>query len=400
MNMNATNVTAIKNGEVPKVVVEMLASKHQEGGRAAGIFTADDLIKILLYVREARQLPQSLSLFIKDLGTDKTGIAGLEPSDIIALYQMVTDHANRWTPVENEVKEQSSSLTVASKDIVTIGKSIIDVINKMDIMEQFKTLDDSGVTIPITSDKDKQIHVALPALISKLKASCEAQQTKTNTVRTAIRDYRTEISGGSLSNGKKVTGLEPVLADKKDRAREADLDGRIGELQKEIDAFGEQIEQKKKDYDKFVGLAFTGAAGGPIVLAITGGIYGAKAEAARKEKNILIAKKKNASSELAKDQKIQGALNVFATHFTDLGMRLIDAEEALNDLDFLWSDIISRIDQSVEKWAGIKDTDMLLSFVTDLQSIVGPWKEVGDMTKALSKVFESAYDEFRKTYQS
>jgi hypothetical protein len=400
MNMNATNVTAINNGDLPKVTLKLLTGTQQEGGRGAGVFTADDLINILLYVRESRQLPQSLSIFIKELGTNKTGIVELEPDDIFTLFQKVTDHANRWTPVENKVKEQSSNLTVASKEIVSIGNSIIEVINKMDIVDQFKTLDDSSITIPITSDKDKQIQAALPQVISKLKASCEAQQSKTNAVREAVRDYRTEISGGSLSNGKKVNGLEPVVADKKDRAKKADLNGTIVALQTEIDVLDKQIEQKKKDYQRFVGLAFTGAAGGPIGLAITGGIFGAKAEAVRKERNRLIVEKFEKSIELKKDQMVQGALNVFATQFTDLGMRLLDAEEALNNLDFLWTDIISRIDQSVDKWASIKDSDMLLSFVTDLKLIVDPWKEVGDMTMALSKVFESAYDEFRKTYES
>ena len=400
MILNTETQTPIKTGDLPKVVLKLLTGTEEEGGRAAGVFTTDDLISILLYVRDARQLPSDLDTFIKELGSSTTGIAGLEPTDILSLYHMVTDHANRWTPVENEVKEQSSNLTVASEEIVLYGDAIIKVINEMDIIAQLGTIGDSTAEIPITSDKDKQIQTALPAVIARLRTTCETQQTKTRVVRTAIRDYKTEISGGSLSSGKKVSGLEPAVADKKERAKEANLDGKIKELVKEIDALDKEIEQLKKDYDKYVGLAFTGAAGGPIGLAITGGIFGAKAEAARKKKNLKINEKNAKSVELKKDQLIQGSLNIFATQFTDLGMRLLDAEQALSHLDFLWTDILSRIDQSVEKWAQVNDSTMLLTFLSDLEAIINPWKEVGDMTVKLSKVFDQAYDEFRKTYES
>lgn len=400
MNQVAEKSKPISEGQVPKVVLKLLTGTQEEGGRSAGIFTKDDLINLLLYVRSSRRLPGDLSAFVKELGTSETGIAGLEPVDILTVYQLITNHANRWTPVENQVKDQASQLTVASEDIVSIGGSIIDIINKMDILAQMKEIGKTDTTIPITTDKDQKIQMALPDVIAKLRSTCETEQKRTHAVRTVVRDYRTEISGGSLSNGKQVNGLEPVVADKKERAKKANFGEKIEELQTDIDALDAQIEQKKKDYTKYVGLAFTGAAGGLIGLAITGGIFGAKAEAARKDKNRLISQKEEKSKELHKDQMIQGALNIFSTQFTDIGMRLLDAEQALNHLDFLWTDIISRIDQSVDKWNQVKDSDLLLSFVVDLKSIVTPWSEVGNMSQKLMDVFDEAYNEFKKTYES
>ncbi|MBM0511437.1 alpha-xenorhabdolysin family binary toxin subunit A [Aeromonas hydrophila] len=382
------------------MTLKLLTGSETEGGRAAGIFTADDLIKILLYVRAARKLPQNLADFTKDIGSDSTGIPGLEPNEIIDLYQKITNHANRWTPVESLVKEQAASLKVASNDIVTIGDQIIKVINQMDIMEQLKTIKDPTVTIPISSDKDTKIQQALPEVIEKLKQSCIEQQRKTLEVLKAVRDYKTEISGGTLSSGKTVMGLEPTLADKKERAKKANLDGQIKELQDSIDALQDQIDQLKKDYDKYVGLAFTGAAGGIIGLAITGGIFGDKAEKARKERNSKIQEKDDKSKDLKRKQQVQGILNQFSTQFTDIGMRLLDAEQSLEHLDFLWTDIIVRINKSVDNWMKVKDSDMLLSFVTDLEVIVKPWREVGDMSTELVRVFDKAYEEFKKTYGS
>jgi len=388
----------ITAGHVTDVTLKLLTGSQIEGGRKAGVFTTDDLIKILLYVRSARQLPQNLDEFEKEIGRLSTGIPGLDPGDVISLYQKITDHANRWTPVENLVKEQSSNLTIASQEIVTIGSQIIDVINKMDMMEQLETIQNSTVTIPIASDKDKKIQTALPAVIKRLKETCVKQQEKSRQVLTAVRDYKTEISGGTLSNNTTVTGLEPAVADKKERAKKANLDGQITGLQTKIDTLEKQIDQLKQDYDKYTGLAFSGAPGGPIGLAITGGIFGAKAENARKERNSKIQEKEKTSQEIELKQKIQGILNVFSTKFTDLGMRLLDAQQALQHLDFLWTDMVARIDQSVEKWNAVKDSGMLLTFVIDLKGIVDPWKEVGDMSTQLVEVFDQAYEEFKKTY--
>ncbi|MGY3941462.1 alpha-xenorhabdolysin family binary toxin subunit A [Aeromonas tecta] len=390
----------IEAGQVPTLTLKLLTGSQTDGGRAAGIFTADDLIKILLYVRAARKLPQNLEQFTKEIGSDSTGIPGLEPKEIIDLYQKITGHANRWTPVESLVKKQAASLEVASEDIVRIGGQVIKAINQMDIIEQLKTIKDSTLTIPISSDKDTKIQKALPEVIARLKEICIKQQEKTLEVLRAVRDYKTEISGGTLSNNQAVTGLEPAIADKKERAKKANLDGQIKELQDSIDDLQKDIDQLKKDYDKYVGLAFTGAAGGIIGLAITGGIFGDKAEKARKERNSKIQEKDEKSKDLKRKQQVQGILNQFATQFTDIGMRLLDAEQSLEHLDFLWTDIIVRIDQSVDKWKQVKDSDMLLSFVTDLEGIVKPWSEVGNMSTGLEKVFDKAYEEFKKTYGS
>lgn len=396
--MLANDSVPIQTGQVPAVTLKLLTGSQIGGGRAPGFFTVDDLIKILLYVRESRQLPQNLDDFIKEIGSDRTGIPGLEPSEIIDLYKKIVDHANRWTPVENLVKEQASDLTIASKDIVTIGGQIIEVINKMDIIAQMQTLSESTETIPINNDKDKMIQMRLPEIIKKLKQTCIKQQEKSRRVLTAVRDYKTELSGGTLSNNTTVIGLEPAVKDKQERAKNADLGPQITKLQQDIDALQEEIDQLKKDYDKYVGLAFTGAVGGVVGLAITGGIFGDKAEKARKERNSKIQEKENKNKELKQKQQVQGILNQFATRFTDIGLRMVDAEQALMHLDFLWTDIIKRIDSSVDKWNQVKDSDMLLGFVVDLQTIVDPWKEVGNMSTDLVKVFDQAYQEFRKTY--
>ncbi len=386
----------IQAGQAPVVMISLLTGSKFEGGRSAGIFTADDLIKILLYVRAARKLPQR----IEDISSNSTGITGLEPGDIIDLSKKITDHANRWTPVENLVRDQASKLKYASDEIVNVGKDVTDTINSMDNdMIQALTVDDPNVKIPI-SNKDNAIQKTLLEIMADLKELCLDRQQETRRVLTAVRDYKTELSGGTLSDNTTVMGLEPVLSRKKELAKKAMSDTEIIKLQGDIDILEKEIDQLRKDYDKYVGLAFTGIVGGIIGIAITGGIFGAKAEAARKTKNSKIAELEKMSKDIKRKQEVQGILNEFATQFTDIEMRLLDAEQSLSHLDSMWSDMVANIDGSLTKLGKVKDSDTLSKFLRDFKNIVRPWEIVGDMSAKLSNVFDQAIEEFRKTYTS
>ena len=158
----------IEAGQVPVVMMELLTGSKFEGGRSAGIFTADDLINILQYVRDAMQLPQSLEQFTKDIGSNSTDIPGLEPQDIIDLYQKITNHAQRWTSVQNLVKEQASALKFGSLRIVDTGDDVIKCINQMNISEQMRNIKDSTVTIPI-SEEDTESQQELSEIIQDLR---------------------------------------------------------------------------------------------------------------------------------------------------------------------------------------------------------------------------------------
>ena len=386
----------IQAGQAPVVMISLLTGSKFEGGRSAGIFTADDLIKILLYVRAARKLPQR----IEDISSNSTGITGLEPGDIIDLSKKISDHAHRWTLVENLVRDQASKLKYASDEIVNVGKDVTDAINSMDNdMKDALTVNNSNVNIPI-SNKDNAIQKTLLEIMADLKELCLEHQEETRRVLTAVRDYKTELSGGTLSDNTTVMGLEPLLSRKKELAKKAMSDTEIIKLQGDIDILEKEINQLRKDYDKYVGLAFTGILGGIIGIAITGGIFGAKAEAARKTKNSKIAELEKISKDIKRKQEVQGILNEFATQFTDIEMRLLDAEQSLSHLDSMWSDMVANIDGSLTKLGKVKDSDTLSKFLRDFKNIVRPWEIVGDMSAKLSNVFDQAIEEFRKTYTS
>ena len=81
-------------------------------------------------------------------------------------------------------------------------------------------------------------------------------------------------------------------------------------------------------------------------------------------------------------------------------MRLIDAQKALEHLDFVWNDIIVKIEHSADEWNKVRDSDSLRTFLRKFKKIVEPWKIVGDMSAKLSNVFDQAIDELKNTYGS
>lgn len=402
--MVTSTPTTIETGQLPSATMVLLSNSDEQAEfvkdigneRGTGLVTADSLIKILLYVRSSKKLPKNLDEFVKDIGRDNTGINGMEPSEIITLYNRIRDHANRWTPVEAMVKSQASEITIASEDIVRIGDTILELINMMDVITQLdNTVGFFKENIPITSEKDKKIHTTLPEIIRKLKQTCVKQKEKSKKVYTAVSDYRMEIIG---SEG--IDGIQPDVQLKKKRAKETNLDNKIVALQNSIDNLETQIAQLNKDYTKYTGLAFTGIVGGPLGLLITGSIFGLQANDTRKKRNKLIKQKEKKDTELQNSQQIQGILNKFLTQFTDLDMCLEDTHKALEGLELLWNVMVLRIENTIDKWMEVKNSNQLYVFKTSLEDIVDPWRNIGDMSVKLFYVFEKAHEEFQKLYEA
>ncbi|ELI8235776.1 TPA: alpha-xenorhabdolysin family binary toxin subunit A, partial [Yersinia enterocolitica] len=159
-----------------------------------------------------------------------------------------------------------------------------------------------------------------------------------------------------------------------------------------------RIEQLKKDYDKFVGLSFTGAAGGIIGIAITGGIFGAKAENARKEKNKLIDEVRELETKVTHQRSLQASLETLSRTFSDIGIRMVDAESALNHLDFMWLSILNQITESQTQFKEINNALRLTSFINKFQQVITPWKSVGDSARQLVDIFDEAIKEYKKVY--
>ncbi|MDC9613461.1 alpha-xenorhabdolysin family binary toxin subunit A [Xenorhabdus khoisanae] len=388
--------------EVPAVTLKILTSQIEGATRPGGIFTKEDLISIKLYVKQGLALPYTLEGVKQYIGYNDIDIDGLKPANMTTLFKGIHDHTLSWSGVESNVQQQSIDLENAGRQITETGGDIISVIDQMPIIERVKTklgdlTDKQLAEITYTND-DKEIAVELGNILESMKKDIKKQQENTQRVKNAVTDFKITLIGGELSDGNKAQGLQPQVKNKKDLMDKNNLSTTIKDLQDKIDSKNSEIEQLKKDYDKYVGLAFSGMAGGIIGWAITGGIFGDKAEKARKRKNELIEEVKGLQEQVKGKSALQTAIQDLSLNFSDIGIRMVDAEVALNHLDFMWSTMLTQITTSKDKFTEINDALKLTSFVATFKQVISPWKEVQGSAAQLVQTFDQALEEYRKLY--
>ena len=389
---------------VPAVTLAILTGKQEGVARAAGIFTKNDLINIKLYVKKGLSLPTSQLDVESYIGYRDSGITGLQPVDIKDLFNQIHNHSFGWDAIEQRSLRQSTDLSIAADRIVSTGDSIIAAIEQMPLLVRVKTklseLSESQLRDIRYENDDHEIATELGKILSSMKLDILDQKAKTAEVKVLVSDFRIQIAGGTLQNGSTVSGLEPQVRHKYDLMVKNNLATIIQQLEDDIKEKNSRIEQLKADYDKYVGLAFTGAAGGIIGLAITGGIFGDKAEKARKEKNQLIDEVRVLQDRVSGKKALQKAIENLKADFSDIGTRMVDAEMALNNLEFMWSTMLSQIESSAQQFGKINDAASLLSFVVDFKTVINPWRPVRDLSTDLVQTFNEGLAEYKKLYQS
>ncbi|MHA3386079.1 pore-forming cytotoxin subunit YaxA [Yersinia enterocolitica] len=403
INNNLASAEAtIQLNELPKVVLDFITGEQTGVARSGGIFTKEDLINLKLYVRKGLSLPTRQDEVEAYLGYKKIDVAGLEPKDIKLLFDGIHNHALNWNDVEQAVLQQSLDLDIAAKNIISTGNEIINLINQMPITVRVKTMlgdiTEQQLGNIIYESADHEVALALKDILDEMKVDINRHQATTANVRKKVSDYRITLTGGELSSGDKVNGLEPQVKTKYDLMEKNNMRKSIKELDEKIKEKRKRIEQLTKDYDKFVGLSFTGAVGGIIAIAITGGIFGAKAENARKEKNALISEVVELEGKVSSQRALQTALEALSLSFSDIGIRMVDAESALNHLDFMWLSVLNQITESQTQFATINNALRLTSFVNKFQQVITPWKSVGDSARQLVDIFDEAIKEYKKVY--
>ncbi|MGT3352456.1 pore-forming cytotoxin subunit YaxA [Yersinia enterocolitica] len=403
INNNLASAEAtIQLNELPKVVLDFITGEQTGVARSGGIFTKEDLINLKLYVRKGLSLPTRQDEVEAYLGYKKIDVAGLEPKDIKLLFDGIHNHALNWNDVEQAVLQQSLDLDIAAKNIISTGNEIINLINQMPITVRVKTMlgdiTDQQLKNITYESADHEVALALKDILDEMEVDINRHQATTANVRKKVSDYRITLTGGELSSGDKVNGLEPQVKTKYDLMEKNNMRKSIKELDEKIKEKRKRIEQLTKDYDKFVGLSFTGAVGGIIAIAITGGIFGAKAENARKEKNALISEVVELEGKVSSQRALQTALEALSLSFSDIGIRMVDAESALNHLDFMWLSVLNQITESQTQFATINNALRLTSFVNKFQQVITPWKSVGDSARQLVDIFDEAIKEYKKVY--
>jgi hypothetical protein len=395
--------TEVDVNEVPKVTLDLLTGKGENVKRAGGIVTKEDMINIKLYVKHALSLPIKTDVVESYIGYTKAGIAGLEPADIRVLFEGINTHGIGWEAVESKVVTQAINLQGFSNRTVNTGDELLGLIEEWPFFQRIKklgTVTDKTLEQIGFGPEDPEASLALGEYLEMLKNDIESQRIKTKAVKVAVSDYKITLAGGELSNGTPTAGLGPEVDKKYKLMQDNNLAQKIKDDEDDIKAKEDRIAQLCKDYDLYVGLAFTGAVFGVVGVAITGGIFGDKAETARKDKDKLVEEVRVLKAKVKGKKGLQTAIENLKLDFAGIGGRMLDAETALAHLEFMWKTVLAKIVESQDQWKNIDNGLAMTTFVGAFQGVLNPWRDIGSLSGDLMKVMDEARAEWKKRYET
>ncbi|MEE5119321.1 alpha-xenorhabdolysin family binary toxin subunit A [Pseudomonas alliivorans] len=376
----------------PTEFLRALVEDEKNNGRATAlILTKEDILSIKRYERHSLNLPNTLERVKQQLGFAHSGISGLEPQDLLLTYRAINQHAQSWSAIEVDIKAKGFDLDLFAGEFSNQGKQILDYVDKMELARQLQlTVDDltietvrSLTPAPLTKT-DKTVCLSLAEMLKKIAVQMEAHRKASKKLAEDIKQFAHTLT----------VDLVPGINDKVALANRSDLDEDLIALEKEIDRLTVDIDQKHQEYSTTRTHITLGLLGGLVGLIVTDSIFGAQAEAIRKEKNRLIKEKKARLEMLGQKRPLAAAIRNLEILFEDMKIRMLDAHQSAVNLQDLWTMLAKYVDNAARRLADISDDQTLLDFVLEFKSVVTPWEEIKGITTHLLLTFEQALDEF------
>lgn len=379
--------------KLPLQYFDVTLNDQDNGGRQPGlILTKEDILTLKRYERNSLYLPTTLSQVENRLGFKVSGINGVEPIDLLTTYQRIYNHAKTWSGIENQIKLTGAAVDAFADSFTTTGETLLSVIDKMDIIDQIDTaISDltiegiANINAAPLSDKDKKTTQKLSDFLKETAANIDRHQTASRELTEKLTAFSDTISHQLL----------PDVNEKVELSSRSNLEAKIAELEKEISQLTIDIDQKQKEYSQAKKNIAWGGFGGPIGVAITGGIFGSQAEKARKEKNKLVAQKNAKVAELDVKRPLAAAIRSLQTQFEDMHIRLQDALDSSTHMRDLWAMLGLYVKNSAEALANIEDNKSLLYFTLQFKSVITPWKTIQGLSSQMLELFDSALQQFR-----
>ncbi|WP_439884671.1 alpha-xenorhabdolysin family binary toxin subunit A [Pseudomonas syringae] len=376
----------------PTEFLRTLAEDEKNNGRATAlILTKEDILSIKRYERHSLNLPNTLERVQQQLGFTHSGISGLEPQDLLLTYSAINQHAQSWSAIEVDIKAKGFDLDLFAGEFSNQGKQILDYVDKMELVRQLQlTVVDltietvrSLTPAPLTKT-DKTVCLSLAEMLKKIAVQMEAHRKASRKLAEDIKQFSHTLT----------VDLVPGINDKVMLASRSDLDEDLIALEKEIDRLTVDIDQKHQEYKTTKTHIALGLLGGVVGFIVTDGIFGAQAEAIRKEKNRLVTEKKARLETLGHKRPLAAAIRNMEVLFEDMEIRMMDAYKSSVNLQDIWTILAKYVDNAATRLADISDDQTLLDFVLEFKSVVTPWEEIKGITTHLLLTFEQALDEF------
>lgn len=355
------------------------------------IIRRSDIQSLRSYVREALLLSVDLKVIQGQLGYEISSIPALEPASIQLFNKSVIAHAGSWGALESETKELARKLDVLSKKYLIFGDHLLSVL-RMTTPKLFL----NGTLRDLTEVQKKDLSllyldVDAKDTVSKIKGYL-------NAMKDSAHLYIKEVD----AVGDLALKFERVLTDqlipaarlKVKAYQDSPLFQEQEDLHVKIKDLDVRIDELADEYKAHVGYSFTGLFFGAFGLAVTGGIYGSKAENARKLKNKLIAERKELFDKSVDNKRVIGLLDSVQLNLVDLRGRMLSAEVGAKQLSQVWSYIERYLVEAARSLDEIESLAQLHSFTLQFSLVLEPWRRIGNYSSEISSAFNDMIEEF------
>lgn len=347
----------------------------------AFLFSQDNLRTIKRYQKAVRLLPKERSALAARANFEALG---LDLEAFWSFHEDLRQHADAWDGVEDGCKTLGGELQVFAENFVKEGGAFIKQLRETQAYgSRLTDLPSAELPgLPLSEKDSTSLKEAVDLYLTTIHADIEELLKGIRQVKKLVASFSEQID---KTLQPKAMGLLVSLEKEK-------VDGKIALIGKELIELNERIEKKTGEYDALVGTAFFGIAFGPLGLAITGGIYGAQAEAVRAEKNELIEKRNTlAERQEVLTAEIDNFLGV-NTMVSDINFRLVEVRAATKNLEDVWVLLESYTSASIKKAKLISSDIALKKFIVQFERVVSPWEKISDISKQLSALFNDVLD--------
>ncbi|QCI11012.1 hypothetical protein E6B08_06125 [Pseudomonas putida] len=343
----------------------------------AFLFSSDNLLTIKRYERAVGRLPSH-----REIEANRAfAILQIDVADVKVLFDNLRAHANSWDAIEDGCKQLGAGLQVFAESIITEGAALIAQIKAMDSWNAQVDSKALGGAAFMNGD-GKTFREQVDAHLSLIKEDVLHQRSNIQHIRALVDRFGDDIS----------ENLKPMTDALFAHVKSHSVPGKLVELQQTLTELDEAIQLKLGQYKTFVGVSFSGLAFGPFGLIVTGGIFGAKAEKVRKEKNELIKQRAQVDRDIKALIGDVGGFETIGEHILDIQFRLVDVSVAAKNLEDVWILLEAYVEHSFRRAERVSTQLELRHFVTSFERVIRPWNNIQDISVQLSRLFNTSLE--------
>ncbi|MFP3852643.1 alpha-xenorhabdolysin family binary toxin subunit A [Pseudomonas sp. W5-01] len=399
----STNKAAEEAALAPRALIDASLGQHDDSVRTTGlILTKEQIIDLYRYEQKGLHLPTTAEAVSVYLGYDQQNPPGrgLAVSDFTKTFSIIKVHASQWDGLRQRIKLISSELKLFATFMNTTGKRVVrelDTVSASDALKDLGiiTLEDlkrvekeMGTALPdITlNDDDKDAVESVSYFLDRILARVDTEEKRSNRLKADLDAFSRELS----NTVRPEISLRLVAIDNNNFKDD------VIRLQKEIEDFDKQIDEKSASYKQMVNDSLS-AASKLNVIGLGMAIYfGVEAEKVRKERNALKKQRNVKNTEMGTKSTVLRRLNDVKGDMQDLELLTLQADVATQNLVTVWNKLYLYIKTSQEESKRINDALKVRFLAYHFEQVIEPWALIKDEADDLYAVFAEADAEIKK----